>query len=171
MGLMTDKQLKHKLKELKSVRKEKVSKKNRNGKVGITKGHKQMLATFSPRKTCHNCGSTKHLASFCRKNKNINSLPSKSGVKNSYVKTRPQTLCKHCGSTWHSIYTCRNYHAIYHNYYELKPNLKWVKVDSASVHSEKVSLNSDVKNSAAKANKVKKDKGSKQVWILKTNPQ
>jgi ribosomal protein S27AE len=166
---MTDKQLKHKLKELKSVKKQKVSRKNRNGKVGITTG--TMLASYAPRKECYNCGSTKHLASFCTKNKNINSLPSKSEVKNDYVKTRPQTLCKHCGSTWHSIYTCRDYHAIYHNYYELKPNLKWVRVNSANVNSDKVSLNSDDKNSAAKADKVKKAKGSKQVWILKSNLQ
>lgn len=130
-----------------------------------------MLATLAPRKTCFNCGSTNHLASFCSKNKNINSLPSKTAVKSDYVRTRPQTLCKHCGSTWHSIYTCRDYHAIYYNYYEPKPNLKWVKVNSANVNSEKVSLNSDNVNSAAKANRIKKAKGSKQVWILKTNNQ
>jgi hypothetical protein len=167
IGSMTDKQLKHKLKEVKSVKKQKVSRKNRNGKVGITA--RTMLASYSPRKECYNCGSTKHLASACTKNKNINSLPSKSGVKKEYVRTRPQTLCKHCGSTWHSIYTCRKYHAVYHNDYDLKPNLKWVRVNSAN--SDNVSLNSDEKNSAAKADKFKKAKGSKQVWILKTKPQ
>ena len=124
----------------------------------------------APRKTCHNCHSTNHLASFCRKNKNINSLSSKSGGRDDYVRTRPRTLCTHCGSTWHSIYTCKNYHAIYHNYYELKPNLKWVKVKTAGVNSDTVSSNSANSKSAAKANTVKKDKGSKQVWILKTNP-
>ena len=123
----------------------------------------------APRKTCYNCGSTNHLASSCRKNKDINSLAPKTGVKNDYVRTRPQTLCIHCGSTWHSIYTFKNYHVIYHNYYEPKPNLKWVKVNSAGLKSETVSLNSDDKNSAAKANTIKKAKGSKQVWILKTN--
>ncbi|KAK1401859.1 hypothetical protein POM88_001464 [Heracleum sosnowskyi] len=152
VGLMTEKQFKYKLKEVKSVEKQKVSKKNRNGKVGINKSNNHLPITDAPRKTCHNCGNTNHLSSFCRKNKDINSLPSKSGVKNDYVRVRPQTLCTHCGSTWHSIYTCKNYHAIYHNYYELKPNLKWVKVDSASVNSETVSLNSVDKNSAAKAN-------------------
>ena len=130
-----------------------------------------MLASYAPRKTCHNCGSTKHLANFCKKNKNINSLPTKSEVKKDFARTKPQTLCTHCGSTWHSIYTSREYHAIYHNYYELKPNLKWVKVDTASVNTDTVSSNSDNVNSAAKANKVKNAKGSKQVWILRTNPQ
>ncbi|KAK1356144.1 hypothetical protein POM88_049400 [Heracleum sosnowskyi] len=174
VGLMIEKQFKYKLKEVKSVEKQKVSRKNRNGKVGINRSNNHLPITDTPRKTCHNCGSTNHLASFCRKNKDIKSLPSKSGVKNEYSRVRPQTLCTHCGSTWHSIYTCKNYHAIYHNYYELKPNLKWVKVDSASVNSDSansdtVSLNSVDKNSAAKANYIKKAKGSKQVWILKSN--
>jgi hypothetical protein len=166
---MTEKQFKHKLKEVKSVNKQKVSKKNRNGKVGINKRNDYLPNSAAPRKTCHSCGSTNHLARFCKKNKDINSLPSKSGVKNDYVRVRPQTLCTHCGSTWHSIYTCKSYHAIYHNYYELKPNLKWVRTNSASVKSDTVSLNSVDSNSAAKANNVKKAKGSKQVWILKSN--
>ncbi|MGI4673390.1 hypothetical protein ACR2XN_28400, partial [Klebsiella pneumoniae] len=106
IGSMTDKQLKHNVKKLKSVKKQAIPRKNRNGKIGITKGNEQILASFAPRKQCYNCGSTNHLASFCRKNKDINSFTSKSGVKNNYVRTRPRTLCKHCGSTWHSIYTC-----------------------------------------------------------------
>ncbi|KAK1372291.1 hypothetical protein POM88_028484 [Heracleum sosnowskyi] len=130
VGLMIEKQFKHKLKEVKSVNKQKVSKKNRNGKVGINKRNDYLPNSDAPRKTCHSCGSTNHLASFCTKNKDINSLPSKSGVKDDHVRVRPQTLCTHCGSTWHSIYTCKSYHAIYHNYYELKPNLKWVRANS-----------------------------------------
>ncbi|KAK1378425.1 hypothetical protein POM88_025169 [Heracleum sosnowskyi] len=169
VGSMTEKQFKYKLKEIKSVNKQKVSKKNRNGKVGINKRNDYLPNSDAPRKTCHSCGSTNHLARFCKKNKDINSLPSKSGVKSDYVRVRPQTLCTHCGSTWHSIYTCKSYHAIYHNYYELKPNLKWVRANSASVKSDTVSLNSVDSNSAAKANNVKKAKGSKQVWILKSN--
>ncbi|KAK1351389.1 hypothetical protein POM88_054394 [Heracleum sosnowskyi] len=169
VGLMTGKQFKHKLKEVKSAMKPKGSKRNRNGKVGINNRNNHMPNASASRKTCYNCGSSNHLARFCTKNKHINSLPSTSEVKNDYVRVKPQTLCKHCGSTWHSIYTCKSYHAIYHNYYELKPNLKWVRANSASVKSDNVSLNSDNADSAAKANTVKKDKGSKQVWILKTN--
>ncbi|KAK1383847.1 hypothetical protein POM88_021582 [Heracleum sosnowskyi] len=160
VGLMTEKQFNHKLKEVKSVMKQKGFKKNRNGKIGINKRNNHLPTTVAPRKTCYNYGSTNHLASFCRKNKDINSLPSKCGVKNDYVRVRPQTLCTHCGSTWHSIYTCKSYHAIYHNYYELKPNLKWVRANSASVKSDNVSLNSVDSDSAAKANNVKKAKGS-----------
>ncbi|KAK1356459.1 hypothetical protein POM88_049715 [Heracleum sosnowskyi] len=141
----------------------------RNGKIGINNRNNHLPTGAAPRKTCYNCGSSNHLARFCTKNKHINSLSSTSGVKNDYVRVKPQTLCTHCGSTWHSIYTCKSYHAIYHNYYELKPNLKWVKANSASVKSDNVSLNSVDSNSAAKANTVKKDKGSKQVWVLKTN--
>ncbi|KAK1403934.1 hypothetical protein POM88_003539 [Heracleum sosnowskyi] len=169
VGLMTGKQFNHKLKEVKSAMKPKGSKKNRNGKIGINKRNNHLPTGAAPRKTCYNCGSSNHLANYCTKNKNINSLPSTSGVKNDYVWVRPQTLCTHCGSTWHSIYTCKSYHAIYHNYYELKPNLKWVRANSASVKSDNVSLNSVDSNSAAKTNTVKKDKGSKQVWVLKTN--
>ncbi|KAK1401340.1 hypothetical protein POM88_000945 [Heracleum sosnowskyi] len=169
VGLMTGKQFNHKLKEVKSAMKPKGSKKNRNGKIGINKRNNHLPTGAAPRKTCYNCGSSNHLVNYCTKNKNINSLPSTSGVKNDYVRVRPQTLCTHCGSTWHSIYTCKSYHAIYHNYYELKPNLKWVRANSASVKSDNVSLNSVDSNSAAKTNTVKKDKGSKQVWVLKTN--
>ncbi|KAK1352395.1 hypothetical protein POM88_053334 [Heracleum sosnowskyi] len=152
VGLMTGKQFNHKLKEVKSAMKPKGSKKNRNGKIGINKRNNHLPTGAAPRKTCYNCGSSNHLANYCTKNKNINSLPSTSGVKNDYVRVRPQTLCTHCGSTWHSIYTCKSYHAIYHNYYELKPNLKWVRANSASVKSDNVSLNSVDSNSAAKTN-------------------
>ncbi|KAK1399122.1 hypothetical protein POM88_008985 [Heracleum sosnowskyi] len=136
VGLMTEKQFNHKLKEVKSIMKQKGFKKNRNGKIGINKRNNHLPTTVAPRKTCYNCGSTNHLASFCKKNKDINYLPSKPRVKNDYVRVRPQTLCTHCGSTWNSIYTCKSYHAIYHNYYELKPNLKWVRANSASVKSD-----------------------------------
>ncbi|KAK1399686.1 hypothetical protein POM88_009549 [Heracleum sosnowskyi] len=152
VGLMTGKQFNHKLREVKSSMKPKGSKRNRNGKVGINNRNNHMPNASASRKTCYSCGSSNHLARFCTKNKHINTLPSTSEVKNDYVRVKPQTLCKHCGSTWHSIYTCKSYHAIYHNYYELKPNLKWVRANSASVKSDNVSLNSDNTDSAAKAN-------------------
>ncbi|KAL8116381.1 hypothetical protein AgCh_022764 [Apium graveolens] len=81
IGLMTKKQLKHKLKDVKNANKVKSPRKNRNGKEGVNKSNDYKPVPDAPRKTCHNCGSSNHLASFCRKNKNINSLPSKSGVK------------------------------------------------------------------------------------------
>ena len=135
----------------------------------------------APRKTCHNCGNTNHLANFCRKNKDINSLPTKSGVRKSSIRYKTQDPCFHCGSLWHSIYTCKEYHSLYYDYYQLKPSLK-VNKNSASTNSastnsvsstnsvaKSVSSNSDNNNSAAKANKLNKAKGSKQVWVLKTN--
>ena len=55
----------------------------------------------------------------------------------------------------------------------LKPSLK-KKIDSPGLNSVKksVSTNSDLnsdKSSAASVNKLNKNKGSKQVWVLKTN--
>ncbi|KAL8132932.1 hypothetical protein AgCh_008421 [Apium graveolens] len=79
--LMTKKQLKHKLKDVKNANKVKSPRKNRNGKEGVNKSNDYKPVPDAPRKTCHNCGSSNHLASFCRKNMNINSLPSKLGVK------------------------------------------------------------------------------------------
>ncbi|KAL8120799.1 hypothetical protein AgCh_017833 [Apium graveolens] len=84
VGLMTKKQLKHKLKDVKNANKVKSPRKNRNGKEGVNKSNDYKPVPDAPRKTCHNCGSSNHLASFCRKNKNINSLPSKSGVKSQF---------------------------------------------------------------------------------------
>ena len=176
IGLMTQKQLKHKLKEVKSDDKNKEPRKNRNGKIGIDKSNNYMPVPNAPRKTCHNCGNTNHLANFCRKNKDINSLPTKSGVRKSSIRYKPQDPCFHCGSLWHSIYTCKEYHSLYYDYYQLKPSLK-VNKNSASTNSvsstnsvpKSVSSNSDNNNSAAKANKLNKAKGSKQVWVLKTN--
>ena len=175
IGLMTQKQLKHKLKEVKSDDKNKEPRKNRNGKIGIDKSNNYMPVPNAPRKTCHNCGNTNHLANFCRKNKDINSLPTKSGVRKSSIRYKPQDPCFHCGSLWHSIYTCKEYHSLYYDYYQLKPSLK-VNKNSASTNSvsstnsvaKSVSSNSD-NNTAAKANKLNKAKGSKQVWVLKTN--
>ena len=89
VGSMTGKQLKHKLKEVKSVEKQKGSKKNRNGKVGITKSNNHLPVSDSPRKACYNFGSSNHLASFYRKNKKINSLPSNSGVKKISIRVLP----------------------------------------------------------------------------------
>ena len=89
----------------------------------------------------------------------------------------PQNPCFHCGSLWHSIYTCKEYHSLYYDYYEIKPSLKKVNFVPSSVKTDiksdistdkSVSINSDHK-SAAKANKLNKAKGSKQVWVLKTN--
>ena len=127
----------------------------------------------APRKTCHNCGNSNHLASFCRKNKDINNLSAKSEVRNKNVRYRPDNPCFHCGSMWHSIYTCKEYHSLYYDYYELKPSLK-KKIDSPVLNSDKksVSINYDLnsdKSSAVSVNKLNKNKGSKQIWVLKTN--
>lgn len=165
ISLMSQKQPNHKRKELKRVNKVKEPRKNRNGKVGINKSNNYIPIPNAPRKKCHNCGNPNHLANFCRKN--INSIPSKLGVKN---RSKPQNHCFHCGSIWHSIYTCKEYHNLYYNYYELKPSLNKFKIDSTCINSDKkyVSTNSD-KTSAVKANKLNKAKGSKKVWVLKTN--
>ncbi|KAL8123054.1 hypothetical protein AgCh_011145 [Apium graveolens] len=168
IGLMTKKQLKHKLKDVKNVNKVKLPRKNRNGKEGVNKSNDYKPVPDAPRKICHNCGSSNHLASFCRKNKNINSLPSKSGVKSQSVRYKPQNPCFHCGSLWHSIYTCKEYHSLYYDYYQIKPSLKKVSIVPSSVNSDSksdsvssdkknVSINSDAK-SAANVNKLNKAK-------------
>ncbi|KAL8147667.1 hypothetical protein AgCh_005113 [Apium graveolens] len=148
IGLMTKKQLKHKLKDVKNANKVKSPRKNRNGKEGENKSNDYKPVPDAPRKTCHNCGSSNHLASFCRKNKNINSLPSKSGVKSQSVRYKPQNLCFHCGSLWYSIYTCKEYHSLYYDYYQIKPSLKKVSIVPSSVNSDSKSdnVNSDKKN-------------------------
>lgn len=176
---MTKKQLKHKLKEITSVNKVKAARKNRNGKEGVNKSNNYMLVSNASRKKSYNCGNSNHLASFCRKNKNINSLPSKSGAKSQSIRFKPQNPYFHCGSIWHSIYTCKEYHSLYYDYYHIKPSLKKVtfipscvkydaKSDNVNTDKKIVSINSDVK-SAANVNKLKKAKRSKQVWVLKTN--
>ncbi|KAL8134682.1 hypothetical protein AgCh_009637 [Apium graveolens] len=168
IGLMTKKQLKHKLKDVKNANKVKSPRKNRNGKEGVNKSNDYKPVPDAPRKTCHNCGSSNHLASFCRKNKKINSLPSKSGVKSQSVRYKPQNPCFHCGSLWHSIYTCKEYHSLYYDYYQIKPSLKKVSIVPSSVNSDSKSdsVNSDKKNvninsdakSAANVNKLNKAK-------------
>ncbi|KAL8124850.1 hypothetical protein AgCh_012490 [Apium graveolens] len=178
IGLMTKKQLKHKMKEIRNVNKVKEARKNRNGKEGVNKSNNYIHVPNVPRKKYYNCGNSNHLASFCRKNKDINSLPPRSGVKSQSVRFKPQNPCFHCGSLWHSIYTCKEYHSSYYDYYQIKPSLKKVSIIPSSVKSDAksdinsdkqdVSINSEIK-SAANANKLKKTKGSKQVWVLKTN--
>ncbi|KAL8134469.1 hypothetical protein AgCh_009479 [Apium graveolens] len=79
--LMTKKQLKYKLKEIKNVNKVKEARKNRNGKEGVNKSNNYMHVPKAPRKKCYNCGNSNHLAYFYRKNKDINSLPPRTGVK------------------------------------------------------------------------------------------
>ena len=64
---MTKKQLKHKLKEIRNVNKVKAARKNRNGKEGVNKSNNYKPVPNAPRKICHNCGNSNHLASFCRK--------------------------------------------------------------------------------------------------------
>ncbi|KAL8120266.1 hypothetical protein AgCh_017428 [Apium graveolens] len=91
-----------------------------------------------------------------RKNKNINSLPPKSGVKSQSVRFKPQNPCFHCGSLWHSIYAYNEYHSLYYDYYQIKPSLKKVALIPSSVKSDAksdissdkqhVSINSDVKS-------------------------
>ncbi|KAL8126026.1 hypothetical protein AgCh_013354 [Apium graveolens] len=179
IGLMTKKWLKYKQKEIKNVNKVKPPRKNRNGTEGVNKSNNYMHVPNAPRKKCYNCGNSNHPASFCRKNKNINSLPSKSRVKSQSVRFKPQNPCFHCGSLWHSIYTCKEYHSLYYDYYQIKPSLKKISIVASSVSSDaksdtvnsdkkNVDINSDVK-SAANVNKLNKAKGSKQVWVLKTN--
>ncbi|KAL8124629.1 hypothetical protein AgCh_012324 [Apium graveolens] len=146
IGLMTKKQLKHKLKDVKNANKVKSPRKNRNGKEGVNKSNDYKPVPDAPRKTCHNCGSSNHLASFCRKNKNINSLPSKSGVKSQSVRYKPQNPCFHCGSLWHSIYTCKEYHSLYYDYYQIKPSLKKVSIIPSSVNSDSKSDSGNRKN-------------------------
>ncbi|KAL8135039.1 hypothetical protein AgCh_009891 [Apium graveolens] len=176
--LMTKKQLKHNLKEIRNVNKVKAARKNRNGKEGVNKSNNYMHVPNAPRNKCYNCGNSNNLASFCRKNKNINSLPPKSGVKSQSVRFKPQNPCFHCGSLWHSIYTFKEYHSLYYDNYQIKHSLKKVTLIPSSVKSDAksdirfdkqhVSINSDIK-STANSNKLKKAKGSKQVWVLKTN--
>ncbi|KAL8089938.1 hypothetical protein AgCh_039411 [Apium graveolens] len=146
IGLMTKKQLKHKLEDVKNANKVKSPRKNRNGKEGVNKSNDYKPVPDAPRKTCHNCGSSNHLASFCRKNKNINSLPSKSGVKSQYVRYKPQNTCFHYGSLWHSIYTCKEYHSLYYDYYQIKPSLKKVSIVPSSVNSDSKSDSGNRKN-------------------------
>ncbi|KAL8101335.1 hypothetical protein AgCh_033279 [Apium graveolens] len=148
IGLMIKKQLKHKLKDVKNANKVKSPRKNRNGKEGVNKSNDYKPVPDAPRKTCHNCGSSNHLAFFCRKNKNINSLPSKSGVKSQSVRYKPQNPCFHCGSLWHSIYTCKEYHSLHYDYYQIKPSLKKVSIVPSSINSDSKSdnVNSDKKN-------------------------
>ena len=68
---------------------------------------------------------------------------------------------------------------MYYDYYQIKPSLKKVSIvpssvnsdsksDSVSYDKKNVNINSDAK-SAANVNKLNKTKGSKQVWVLKTN--
>ncbi|KAL8115983.1 hypothetical protein AgCh_022469 [Apium graveolens] len=86
IGLMTKKQLKYKLKDIKNVNKVKKARKNKNGKEGVNKSNNYMPVPNAPRKKCYNCGNSNHLASFCRKNKDINFLPPRSGVKSQSVR-------------------------------------------------------------------------------------
>ncbi|KAL8099975.1 hypothetical protein AgCh_032295 [Apium graveolens] len=148
IGLMTKKQLKHKLKDVKNVNKVKPPRKNRNGKEGVNKSNDYKPVPNAPRKKCYNYGNSNHLASFYKKNKNTNSLPSKSGVKSQSVRYRPQNPCFQCGSLWHSIYTCKEYHSLYYDYYQIKPSLKKVSIIPSSVSSDTKSdtVNADKKN-------------------------
>ncbi|KAL8088633.1 hypothetical protein AgCh_038420 [Apium graveolens] len=123
VGLMTKKQLKHKLKDVNNANKVKSPRKNRNGKEGVNKSNDYKPVPDAPRKTCHNYGSSNHLASFCRKNKNINSLPSKSGFKSQF-----------------------EYHSLYYDYYQLKPSLKKVSIVPSSVNSDSKSDSGNRKN-------------------------
>ncbi|KAL8108059.1 hypothetical protein AgCh_024481 [Apium graveolens] len=170
IGLMTKKQLKHKLKDVKKANKVKSPRKNRNGKEGVNKSNDYKPVPDAPRKTCHNCGCSNHLASFCRKNKNINSLPSKSGIKSQSVRYKPQNPCFHCGSLWHSIYTCKEYHSLYYDYYQIKPSLKKVSIVPSSVNSDSksdsvssdkkiVNINSDAKSAGNRKNILVLDSG------------
>ncbi|KAL8108479.1 hypothetical protein AgCh_024798 [Apium graveolens] len=137
IGLMTKKQLKHKLKEINSVNKVKAARKNRNGKEGVNKSNKYMLVPNAPGKKCYNYGNSNHLPSFCRKNKNINSLPFKSGVKSHLLGLNHKILI----------------------FIVIKPSLKKValipsslkydaKSDTVNTNKKNVSINSDVKSAA-----------------------
>ena len=67
IGLMTKKQLKHKLKEIRNVNKVKEARKNRNGKEGVNKSNNYMPVPNAPRKKCYICGNSNHLASVVGK--------------------------------------------------------------------------------------------------------
>ena len=68
---------------------------------------------------------------------------------------------------------------MYYDYYQIKPSLKKVSIIPSSVSSDTKSdsVNADKKNvninydakSTTNVNKLNKAKGSKQVWVLKTN--
>ena len=104
---MTQKQLTQKLKDVHRKEKRKMSRKNRNGKVGVKKNENFVTPPNAPRKTCSNCGSTNHLANSCKKNKKINVFSSKSEFRNRTIIYKPQSPCFHFGSVWHSIHTCK----------------------------------------------------------------
>lgn len=183
IGLLSQKQLKEKLKPVISRNKPKKIKRNRNGKVGITKENDYKIIPDAPRKTCFTCGNTNHLAIDCRQNKRKENEKPNTPVRKQ-IRYKPQNPCFHCGSLWHSIYICKEYHSLYHGYYELLPHLNKTPVSSTnsvnqryvvkndkrksnSDHANSVNINSDLKTSAAKVNSFKK-KGSKLVWVLKT---
>ncbi|KAL8119197.1 hypothetical protein AgCh_016639 [Apium graveolens] len=169
IGSMTQKQLKQMLKDLQMKYNRKRPRKNRNGKVGVNKNGNYVTPPNAPRKACSNCDSTNHLANSCRKNKEINDIPSKSEFRNRTVKYKPQSPCSHCGSVWPSIHTCKEYHSLYYDYYKLKASLIKEKSVSACLNndSKDVNINSDKKSYVAYVNKLKEAKGSKQVRVLK----
>lgn len=81
------------------------------------------------------------------------------------------------------IYTYKEYHNLYYDYYELKPNLNKTLVSDTCAHSHKHVVNSDKSNtdksksdksnsnkdaSATRVNKLN-DKWSNLVWIPKAS--
>lgn len=65
IGLISQKHLKHKLKEIKKVDKVNEPRKNIEG---VNKSNNYMPITYAPRKKFHNCGNPNHLITFCRNN-------------------------------------------------------------------------------------------------------
>ncbi|KAK1365748.1 hypothetical protein POM88_041309 [Heracleum sosnowskyi] len=117
IGHLSSGKLNKKINVVTGIKNEKIPKRHRNGKQGIDKSNSYKYIPNAPRKTCHTCGNTNHLAIDCRKNKKRRVDIPISDVRNRKVSYKPQNPCSHCGSSWHSVYTCNSYHNLYHDNY------------------------------------------------------
>ena len=182
VGLLSQKQLRDKISEVTGIQRAKTAKRNRNGKVGITKENNYRYIPNAPRKVCFNCGNSNHLAIDCRKSKKKATVVPKSDIRNRSVFYKPQNPCFHCGSKWHSIYTCEEYHNLYYNYYEPLPKFnksansgKFLNVKQKNACNNTDSDKTDpecnvfVKKSSVVKNVKLHANRTQQVWVLK-NP-
>ena len=69
IGLLSEGQWNKRISEITGKPLKKSVKRNRNGKEGINKKNNYQYIPAASRKTCHNCGTTIHLAIDCRKRK------------------------------------------------------------------------------------------------------